>query len=187
MAQARRERPTASGPAGWVVLLGLMVLALVIAAASDGCGADETSPAAQSPTATTQTGSTPAAGAAAAQQVIDQVNAVLKSGGGVPFVVGKSDLAPAGAATLDQVAVILKDNAAVKAEVRGFTDNQGDDAKNLELSRARAKSVVDYLVQKGGIAAGRLTANGFGEANPIAPNDTEAGRTQNRRVEFALT
>lgn len=186
MAQARRERSTASGPAGWVVLLGLMVLALIIAAASDGCGADETSPAAQSPTATAPTATAPAAGAAAAQQVIDQVNAVLRAGG-VPFVVGKSELAPASAATLDQVAVILKDNAAIKAEVRGFTDDQGEVLKNQQLSLARAKSVVDYLVTKGGIAAGRLTANGLGEANPIASNDTESGRSQNRRVEFALT
>lgn len=187
MAQARRERSTASGPAGWFVLLGLMVLALIIAAASDGCGADETSPAAQSPTATAPTATAPAAGAAAAaQQVIDQVNAVLRAGG-VPFVVGKSELAPASAATLDQVAVILKDNAAIKAEVRGFTDDQGEVLKNQQLSLARAKSVVDYLVTKGGIAAGRLTANGLGEANPIASNDTESGRSQNRRVEFALT
>ena len=118
MAQARRERSTASGPAGWVVLLGLMVLALVIAAASDGCGTDETSPAAQTPTPTSPTGTAPAA--AAGQQVIDQINAALTSGG-LPFVVGKSELAPASTATLDQIAVVLKDNAAVKAEVRGFT------------------------------------------------------------------
>lgn len=183
MAQARRERSTASGPAGWVVLLGLMVLALVIAAASDGCGTDETLPAAQSPTPTSPTSTAPAA--AAGQQVIDQINAVLTSGG-LPFVVGKSELAPASTATLDQIAVVLKDNAAVKADVRGFTDNQGDEVKNQQLSLARAQAVVDYLVTKGGIAVGRLTANGLGEANPIAPNDTEAGRTRNRRVDFAL-
>ncbi len=185
MAQPRRERSTASGPAGWIVLLGLMVLALIIATASDGCGTDETSPAAQSPTPTSPTGTGSAAGVAA-QQVIDQINTVLKTGG-LPFVVGKSELAPASAATLDQIAVSLKDNAAVKAEVRGFTDDQGDAAKNQQLSLARAQAVVDYLVLKGGIAAGRLTANGLGETNPIAPNDTEAGRTQNRRVEFALS
>ncbi len=184
MAQVRRERSSASGPAGWVVLLALMVLALIIAAATDGCNSDPTSPASQSPTPTGTTPSTGTAGVAA-QQVIDQINTLLKAGA-LQFVVGKSQLAASSGSTLDQIAAILKDNAAVKAEVRGFTDDQGDAAKNQQLSLARANAVVDYLTQKGGVAAGRLSANGLGETNPIASNDTEAGRTQNRRVEFAL-
>ena len=180
MAQARRERPAASGPAGWVVLLALMVLALIIAAASDGCGSDDTSPAAQSPTPTT-TG--PAEGASAsAQAVIDQINAQIT---GLPFVVGKSELAPASSAPLDSVVAILKQNATLKAEVRGFTDDQGDAIKNEQLSLARAQAVVAYLTGKG-IVAGRLEARGLGEANAIADNTTEAGRAKNRRVEFAL-
>ena len=179
MAQARRERPAASGPAGWVVLLALMVLALIIAAASDGCGSDNTSPAAQSPTTTT-TG--PEGASASAQAVIDQINAQIT---GLPFVVGKSELAPASSAPLDSVVAILKQNATLKAEVRGFTDDQGDAIKNEQLSLARAQAVVAYLSGKG-IVAGRLEARGLGEANAIADNTTEAGRAKNRRVEFAL-
>lgn len=179
MAQARRERPNASGPAGWVVLLGLMVLALIIAAATHDDGSDGASPAAQSPAPTTAT--TPGTGASG-QAVIDQVNAQIT---GLPFVVGKSELAPASAAPLDRVATILAANPTLKAEVRGFTDDQGESVKNEQLSLARAQAVVTYLAGKG-VAAGRLEARGLGEANPIADNTTEAGRAKNRRVEFAL-
>ena len=183
MAQARRERSAAGGPAGWVVLLGLMVLALVIAAASKGCGSsDESSPAAQSPTTSTATGTS--TGAPAGIAVIDQINTEI-SRTGVQFVTGKADLTATSRATLDRIATILTTNATVKAEVRGHTDSQGDAQKNLELSQQRAQAVVDYLAQKG-IAAGRLSAKGLGETVPVANNDTAAGRAQNRRVEFAI-
>ena len=179
MAQVRRERSTAGGPASWVVLLGLMVLALIIAATSKGCGGSEqTSPAAQSPTTSTGT-STSAAGLA----VIDQINQEIARTG-VQFVTGKADLAPASRTTLDRIATILTTNATVKAEVRGHTDNQGDPNRNLVLSQLRAQAVVDYLVQKG-IAADRLSAKGLGQTVPLADNGTEAGRAKNRRVEFA--
>ena len=161
------------------MLLGLMVLALIIAAATHDDGTDATSPAAQSPTTTTAT--TPVTGASG-QAVIDQINAQIT---GLPFVVGKSDLAPAGTAALDKVAALLAANPTLKAEVRGFTDDQGDSVKNEQLSLARAQAVVTALTGKG-IAAGRLEARGLGEANPIADNTTEAGRAKNRRVQFAL-
>lgn len=166
-----------------MVLLGLMVLALIIAAATHDGGSDVTSPAAESPATTPTTATTPGA---SGQGVIDQINDTLKSGTGLQFVVGKAELVAASAATLDQVAAILKTNATLKAEVRGFTDDQGDANKNQVLSQTRAQAVVDYLVQKGGITAGRLTANGLGETNFIGDNTTEAGRAKNRRVEFAL-
>jgi outer membrane protein OmpA-like peptidoglycan-associated protein len=181
MAQARREGSAAGGPAGWIVLLGLIVLALIIAATSKGCGdSQSSSPAAQSPTTTTGTGT----GAAAGVEVIEQINNQIAQSG-IVFVTGKADLAPASRATLDRIAAILAANAAVKAEVRGHTDSQGDAQKNLDLSQQRAQAVVDYLVQKG-IVAARLTAKGLGETVPIADNNTEAGRAQNRRVEFAI-
>lgn len=167
-----------------MVLLGLMLLALVIAAIVHDDGTEATSPAAQSPTPTGSTTSTPTGGASG-QGVIDQINATLKTGAGLVFVVGKSDLAPASSATLDKVVALLQKNPTVKADVRGYTDDQGDALKNQQLSLARAQSVVDYLKSKG-VGPERLTANGFGEANPIESNDTEAGRAKNRRVEFAL-
>ncbi len=182
MAQARREGSAAGRPAGWVVLLGLIVLALIIAATSKGCGDSESnSPAAQSPTTSTGT----VTGAAAGVEVIDQINNEITKSGGIQFVTGKADLATSSRATLDRVAAILATNAAVKAEVRGHTDSQGDAQKNLELSQQRAQAVVDYLVQKG-IVVARLTAKGLGETVPIADNNTEAGRAKNRRVEFAI-
>lgn len=182
MAQARRQATRSQGPAGWVVLLGLMVLALVIAATNKGCADDEISPAAQSPTSTAT--STVAAEATAQQAIIDQISAQL-SQSPITFVTGKTDLAPTSRVTLDRVAAILSANPTLNPEIRGYTDDEGDAAKNEQLSKDRAQAVVDYLVGKG-IAATRLIAVGLGEANPLVENTTPANRAKNRRIEFAL-
>jgi outer membrane protein OmpA-like peptidoglycan-associated protein len=87
--------------------------------------------------------------------------------------------------TLDEVAQQLVQHPELVAEVRGFTDNTGKQAYNQTLSQNRAQSVASYLSQRG-VAPNRLAAQGYGEGNPIAPNDTEAGRAQNRRVEIYL-
>jgi outer membrane protein OmpA-like peptidoglycan-associated protein len=166
-----------------VVLLGLMVLALLIAAVSRGCGDDDPTPTGGTPTTTAPT-TTSGAGGASAVRVIDQINQEITRTG-IQFVTGKSELTAASRATLNTIATILAANAAVRAEVRGHTDNEGDAAKNQQLSQERAQAVVAYLVARG-VDAGRLTAVGFGEANPIADNTTEEGRARNRRVEFAL-
>jgi len=79
----------------------------------------------------------------------------------------------------------LVDHPDMKIEIRGHTDNVGDDAYNQQLSEARAKSVFQYLVDRG-IDTGRLSYKGFGETQPIASNDTEQGRKQNRRTEFLV-
>jgi outer membrane protein OmpA-like peptidoglycan-associated protein len=73
-----------------------------------------------------------------------------------------------------------------KVQVEGHTDDRGNDRYNLELSGRRAASVVRFLVERG-IAAERLSSQGFGETKPIASNKNEAGRGQNRRVEFLIT
>lgn len=183
MAEARRERSSAGGPAGWMVLLGLMVLALIIAAASKGCGdSDNTTPASQSPSGTTGQTSTKASSDV---DVIDQINLAITSAGGIQFATGKTDLTAESKTTLDSVAALLASNPTVKAEVRGYTDNQGDPKKNQELSKKRADAVVTYLIGKG-VQNGRLTARGLGDANPIGDNNTEAGRAQNRRITFAI-
>ena len=70
-------------------------------------------------------------------------------------------------------------------EISGHTDNVGSAAYNQNLSEARAKSVVDYLI-KHGIAANRLHFKGHGFEQPIATNDTEEGRAKNRRTEFKI-
>jgi outer membrane protein OmpA-like peptidoglycan-associated protein len=72
----------------------------------------------------------------------------------------------------------------MRIEISGHTDNVGKKKDNQILSEKRAKSCRDYLVSKG-IEAERITTVGYGDARPIAPNDTEQGRQQNRRIEAA--
>lgn len=85
--------------------------------------------------------------------------------------------------SLDKVVAIMTNKPNVKLSLKGYTDNAGENAHNLELSTARANAVKDYLVQKG-IDGSRITAEGFGASNPIASNKTAKGRARNRRVEF---
>lgn len=84
---------------------------------------------------------------------------------------------------LDEAALILKKNPEIKVEIDGHTDNIGSAAYNMNLSERRAKSVMDYFVDKG-IESERLTIKGFGFTRPAASNDTEQGRAKNRRVEL---
>ncbi|WP_090490685.1 OmpA family protein [Myxococcus virescens] len=87
---------------------------------------------------------------------------------------------------LRQVAATLKANPQLlRVRVEGHTDDQGNDAKNLDLSQRRARNVVAFLVKEG-IAAQRLDAVGYGEAKPVDTNETAKGRENNRRVEFNI-
>jgi outer membrane protein OmpA-like peptidoglycan-associated protein len=72
---------------------------------------------------------------------------------------------------------------AAKLEVAGYSDNVGGDAANLSLSKKRAESVRAFLI-KTGVPADSLTAQGYGDARPVASNDTASGRFANRRIEF---
>ncbi len=72
----------------------------------------------------------------------------------------------------------------LKLEVQGHTDNVGNDAYNQTLSEARAKAVATWLTQHG-VAADRLTAQGYGKTKPVADNGSDVGRAKNRRVEIA--
>jgi outer membrane protein OmpA-like peptidoglycan-associated protein len=101
------------------------------------------------------------------------------------FETGKSILTASSSAELDRLVNILQDNALMKIEISGHTDKTGSEPLNFKLSEARAKAVVDYLVQKG-IDLARLEYKGFGSLQPIADNATAAGRTKNRRVEFKI-
>ncbi len=71
---------------------------------------------------------------------------------------------------------------AEKVTIKGYTDSTGPEAYNLKLSERRAQSVASYLESKG-VCASRITTEGYGETNPVASNDTAAGRAQNRRAE----
>lgn len=83
--------------------------------------------------------------------------------------------------TLDKLSSVLRENNG-KVLVKGYASSEGTAAYNLKLSKDRANSVKTYLVNSG-VSAGKVATKGFGEANPIASNDTEEGRIQNRRVE----
>ena len=87
---------------------------------------------------------------------------------------------------LTQVAAMLKACPTTTVSVVGHTDITGDDAINLPLSDNRAKSVADYLISLG-VAGDHVTSRGVGSAEPIASNDTEDGRTQNRRVDIIVS
>ena len=86
---------------------------------------------------------------------------------------------------LDEVAQALKDHPTFVVRIEGHTDNVGNDATNKKLSKSRAESVKTYLTKKG-IPAKRMNTEGFGAERPLDDNDTEAGRSVNRRVEFHI-
>ncbi len=105
---------------------------------------------------------------------------------GVEFATNSARLLPVSTTTLDRAVQTLQNNPNVDAEVAGYTDSTGKAAYNVTLSQHRAEAVMKYLVNHG-IDASRLTANGYGEADPIASNNTREGRAQNRRVELRIT
>ena len=97
----------------------------------------------------------------------------------------KWDLLPASIDQLDKLVAALNRNPKMEIQIQGNTDNVGTNEYNQDLSMKRANSVVKYLTKKG-ITENRLTAIGMGEENPVATNDTDAGRQKNRRVEFVI-
>jgi outer membrane protein OmpA-like peptidoglycan-associated protein len=104
----------------------------------------------------------------------------------VQFETGKAEIRPESHGLLDEVAKVLKDNAQIQlVHVEGHTDSTGSKGINKRLSKERAESVRAYLVQAG-IDTKRLQAFGYGPDRPIADNETDAGREQNRRVEFNI-
>jgi outer membrane protein OmpA-like peptidoglycan-associated protein len=103
------------------------------------------------------------------------------------FATGKEAILSKSFPLLKAVGDALKGTPGIKkVRVEGHTDNKGDAAKNLDLSKKRAGAVRDWLV-KDGVDASRLDAEGYGDTKPIAPNDKEKGRAQNRRVDFVIT
>lgn len=101
------------------------------------------------------------------------------------FETAKSTLLPPSFPSLDNLADWLKKNPAAEIQISGHTDNKGSEAENKKLSFDRAKSVKDYLASKN--AMNKIEINGLGSLKPIASNDSEEGRSKNRRVEFTIT
>ena len=103
----------------------------------------------------------------------------------VNFEFDKATLTPESQVILDGVARGLKGQPTMQVLIEGHTDSKGSDPYNLRLSRARANSVRSYLITQG-VEGSRLTAQGFGETQPVASNTSEEGRAENRRVEFKV-
>jgi len=104
----------------------------------------------------------------------------------VQFDNNSSELRPESLAYLDRVAQRLNELPSISGVIEGHTDSNGSDAHNQGLSERRAQAVHDYLIARG-VASSRITAQGFGESQPIADNATPEGRAQNRRVVLRRT
>jgi OmpA-OmpF porin, OOP family len=120
--------------------------------------------------------------AAAMSSGITSVGHTIVSG--ILFDTGKADVKPESGPALDEVIKLLQQDAAIKFYVVGHTDDVGTLAANLDLSKRRAAAVVQAIVAKYPAGASRLTSFGNGPYAPISSNDTEDGRTLNRRVEL---
>jgi outer membrane protein OmpA-like peptidoglycan-associated protein len=104
----------------------------------------------------------------------------------VLFGYDRSDLGANAASNLDKLINVLNKYPDTDIQILGHTDNKGTDEYNQGLSERRASSVSAYL-KNHGISSSRVSTKGMGENDPIASNDTEEGRSQNRRVEFVIT
>jgi outer membrane protein OmpA-like peptidoglycan-associated protein len=101
------------------------------------------------------------------------------------FATGSQSLTAESSQQLRDIADIMRMHPRAKADIKGYTDNAGNDAANLELSKNRATAVMNQIADLG-IDRSRMTAEGYGEADPVATNGTAQGREQNRRVEVEL-
>ncbi len=129
-------------------------------------------------------------------QLLEQFNSVLETSdtprglvvnmGDVLFATGKYDLRPEAQIVLAKLSGIILSHPGLNLAVEGHTDSVGNDDFNLKLSQQRADTVLNYLVTQG-LPDSSVTANGLGKSDPVADNDTPAGRQQNRRVEIVVS
>jgi outer membrane protein OmpA-like peptidoglycan-associated protein len=121
---------------------------------------------------------------AAVERIGEGIKVTFESG--ILFQTGKSDLSESSKTALTKFAATLKEYMDTNIMIYGHTDNTGGDKINSKLSEDRANAVKNYLVAQG-VDAARIKTEGLGSSKPVAANDTEAGRAQNRRVEVAIT
>jgi outer membrane protein OmpA-like peptidoglycan-associated protein len=124
----------------------------------------------------------PAPGATAIEEKLKKGSRVELHG--IYFDFGKATIRPESEPVLREIAAALLHNPAWTINVEGHTDNVGDDATNLDLSRRRADAVKQALVERHRVVASNLTTAGFGASRPADSNDTLSGRARNRRVEL---
>jgi outer membrane protein OmpA-like peptidoglycan-associated protein len=123
----------------------------------------------------------PAASAKLAEQLASTGRAVSHE---INFATDSADILPSSESVLQEIADLLRQNADWQLIIEGHTDAMGGPEYNLELSRRRAEAVKRWLVDRAGIEELRLTTAGYGLTRPVASNDSEEGRAQNRRVEL---
>jgi len=116
----------------------------------------------------------------------DSARGLIVSMPDVLFDTGKADLRSTARERLAKVAGILIAYPDIHVEVDGYTDSTGSEDFNMRLSQERSDAVRNYLASQG-VNQGVITTHGFGEGDPIASNDTAAGRQQNRRVELVVS
>ena len=104
---------------------------------------------------------------------------------GILFQTNSAELQPEVKTSIQSLAKTLNKYQDTNVLIEGDTDNTGTDEYNQKLSERRAQSVADYTKQMG-VAGSRISTVGLGETNPVASNDTDSGRQQNRRVEVAI-
>lgn len=110
-------------------------------------------------------------------------NIVITMPDAISFATGRAYIQPQFYATLNNLAYTLNQYPETRIQIEGHTDNVGSDSDNLRLSQQRAESVRNYLASNG-IMATRMQAIGYGESRPLADNNSDYGRAQNRRVEI---
>jgi len=120
-------------------------------------------------------------------QTRDTARGLIVNMSDVLFDTAKFSLRPEAREKLARVAGIVSGHPGLRLDVEGHTDNVSGDTYNQELSEQRGSAVRDYLTQQGGIRAGPVTTRGFGKTQPLATNDTAAGRQLNRRVELVIS
>lgn len=113
-------------------------------------------------------------------------NIILNMPGNVTFATDSSDINSRFYEVLNSVALVLEEYDRTLVDVYGHTDSTGSAQYNMQLSQRRAQSVAQYLTSQG-VNGQRFYVQGMGENQPIATNDTEAGRAQNRRVEIKIS
>jgi len=109
----------------------------------------------------------------------------VKNEGVINFKRASAELDRTSNATLDKIVEVMSTCKSARIEIQGHTDAEGTPERNINLSNRRAKSVLDYLA-RAGVESHRLTAAGYGETVPVAPNDTSVNRAKNRRIEFQV-
>jgi outer membrane protein OmpA-like peptidoglycan-associated protein len=116
----------------------------------------------------------------------DSARGLIVSMPDVLFDSGSANLKPTARERLAKVAGVLIAYPDMRIEVDGYTDSTGNPMSNEQLSQERAASVQSYLTQQG-VSASSISIHGFGEANPVASNESLEGRQQNRRVELVVS